>query len=68
MLVNGVCRFLQGETQNSADDNGNGLEDEPGLCFDIEGGALNVRLSVARLDSNGQQVTRTVETSIALRN
>ncbi|MCP3920280.1 MAG: hypothetical protein GY711_32540 [bacterium] len=68
VLVNGVSEFLEGELDNSADDNGNGLEDERGLSFDMEGGTLNVRLSVERVDINRQRVVRTVETSIALRN
>ena len=66
-----VREFLQGEVGgNDADDNGNGLSDERGLCmtFDTDTNTLMVRLTIERLTSQGRLVTSTAETSVLLRN
>jgi hypothetical protein len=66
-----VREFLQGELGgNDADDNGNGLNDERGLCmtFDGDTNTLMVRLTIERLTSQGRLVTSTAETSVLLRN
>ncbi len=68
VLVRGVCEYLEGETLNGADTNGNGLEDERGFCFALQGDEIIVRLSVMRLDPEGELATRTLETSVSLRN
>ena len=39
-------QLLEGETDNSLDDNGNGLVDEPGLCFHFEGDSIHVLLTI----------------------
>lgn len=44
------------EEQNGVDDNGNGLIDERGLSFDMEGSKIIVRLQLMRADADG--VTR----------
>jgi hypothetical protein len=66
-----VREFLQGEVGgNDADDNGNGLSDERGLClaWDEETQIMMVRLTIERLTSQGRLVTSTAETSVLLRN
>ena len=68
VLSHWVRELLQGEEANGIDDNGNGLIDEPGLSFDVEGGSLNVRLSLERPDPDGRLITRTLATSVLFRN
>ena len=69
VLCSGVAEFLEGEEGgNLADDNGNGLVDEPGLGFDIDGGTLNVRMSVAGTGPTGTEIVRTRVASVFLRN
>lgn len=67
-----LCRFvrehLQGETPDLDDDNDNGLVDEPGFVIERKGDALVLRLTLeAPLPEGGVQ-TRTIETSVKLRN
>jgi len=68
VLVNGVSAFLQGELANGADDNANGIIDERGLCFDLTGDTLNVRLSLERIGPGQRLIVRTQTASIAFRN
>jgi len=68
LLARGVRSFLQGEFPNGADDNGNGLVDERGLCFAMEGEALVIRLSLEGRDSKGRLIARTATTAVRLRN
>lgn len=68
VLCRDVREYLEGEIANGADDNGNGLIDEKGLCFDITGQNLAIRLSLEDQDRLGNVVTRTLVTSIWLRN
>ena len=68
VLVNGVSAFLEGELANGTDDNTNGIIDERGLCFDLEGDTLNVRLSLERVGPGQRLIVRTQTVSIALRN
>lgn len=62
-----VRDLLEGEDVNGADDNGNGLVDEEGLSFVIEGNRITVRLSLGRQGEGGLQM-RTVETTVTCRN
>jgi hypothetical protein len=64
---NRVRPFLEGELQNGLDDNDNGLIDEQGLTFVIDGRAIRVRLTIGR---DGETVTheRTVMATIVPRN
>ena len=68
VLCRNVSEYLEGELPNGADDNGNGLIDEKGLCFDITGQVLTLRLTLADRDRIGNVITRTLVTSIWLRN
>jgi hypothetical protein len=68
ILCRNVRELAEGETANGLDDNGNGLVDEKGLCFDLSEGNLSLRLTVERRDPNHQLVTRSFESSVWLRN
>lgn len=51
-----VRKFLEGEEPNGRDDNGNGLVDESGLAFVLEGTQVTVMLSLERKDPAGRTV------------
>ena len=63
-----VRPFLEGEVLNGVDDNGNGLVDEKGLNFTLQGNMVAIRLSLERVRSNGETITNSVETQVTLRN
>ena len=63
-----VAELLEGETANGADDNGNGLVDESGFCIEITGNVMTLRLTLQRVDTTGQLLTSTAETSVLIRN
>lgn len=65
---NVVREWLEGELPNGEDDNGNGLVDERGLNFSVDGKAVKIRLTLERFLSDGTPVTRTVETISTCRN
>jgi hypothetical protein len=69
-LAGFVREYLEGETQDDADENGNGLDDERGLCFtyDPTSQVLTIRVTIERLTSEGRVLTSTAETSVRLRN
>ena len=60
--------FLEGEFANGVDDNNNGLVDESGLSFDIDGSKVAIRLTLSQPGSEGQELVRTVETEATCRN
>lgn len=64
---NRVLPLLEGELQNGVDDNGNGLIDEQGLTFFVEGNQVTIRLCLG-LDLEGGTITRSVETTVTIRN
>lgn len=69
VICNWVSETLEGETPgNNADENGNGLEDEPGLCFDFDGNRVTIRLTIERLSPEGYSIMRTNERTISFRN
>jgi prepilin-type N-terminal cleavage/methylation domain-containing protein len=63
-----VREFLQGETPAAGDENGNGLLNESGLCFDFAGNNVNIRMTIERFDSQGVLITRTFQSTITVRN
>ncbi|MCE9596323.1 MAG: prepilin-type N-terminal cleavage/methylation domain-containing protein [Planctomycetes bacterium] len=63
-----VRPFLEGELMNGVDDNGNGLIDEKGLVFTLEGSKVTVRLTLERKSESGEIITHTVETMVTCRN
>lgn len=63
-----ASEFLEGETLNGEDDNGNGLIDEKGLNFVLEGNSVLVQLTIARKSADGKWITRTLEARVTCRN
>jgi prepilin-type N-terminal cleavage/methylation domain-containing protein len=63
-----AAEFLEGEELNGEDDNGNGLIDEKGLNFVLEGNSVLVQLTIARKTSDGTWITRTLEARVTCRN
>jgi prepilin-type N-terminal cleavage/methylation domain-containing protein len=68
VLADGVPKFLQGETLNNKDDNGNGLIDERGLCFAVDNSSVVVRLTLSARSAAGVIVTKTMEKRVFFRN
>lgn len=68
VLTRWVAEFLEGEVENGVDDNGNGLVDESGFTLERVGASFVVRLTLQRMVSGGQLVTRTGRTSTKPRN
>ena len=66
--ANGVAEYLRGETLDTTDENGNGLVDEQGLCFDFDGTSVIVRLTLQARDASGVVLTRTVQERVFFRN
>ena len=67
-LTHDVPTLLERETANGADDNGNGLVDEAGLCFNFNGSSVDVRLSLRARSSTGQTLTHTARQRVFFRN
>jgi hypothetical protein len=64
-----VRELAEGELPNGLDDNGDGLRDEAGLSFRHDGnGTITISLSLERFDARGRLVTRTLRTSVRMRN
>ncbi len=70
VLARGIRNRLEGEIGgNLLDDNGNGLQDEAGLVFvRDDNNLITIRVSVQGTDSEGRIQTKTVETSVHIRN
>ncbi len=66
--TNLVRPFLGGELPNATDDNGNGLTDEEGLIFIIEGNSVLIRLTLSRQGDNGEASSFTMESRVTCRN
>jgi len=67
VLCTNVAEMLEGEVANGDDDNANGVRDEHGFNVHRVGDVLFVRLSVQEALETGT-ITRTLETSVRLRN
>ncbi len=63
-----VSPFLEGEIANGVDDNNNGLIDEKGLSFFIDGNAVTIRLTLRMPSHHGDDLVHTVETTVACSN
>ena len=63
-----VPEYMQDEEPNAVDDNGNGLVDESGLSFDMEGKQVSIRLTLRREDSKARVYTRMIEARVTCRN
>lgn len=66
--TNLVAPFLDGEVPNGIDDNGNGLIDEKGLAFAIDGNTIQMHLTLERAQSDGTVLSQTVSKTVACRN
>lgn len=66
--TNLVQPLLEGEVMNGIDDNGNGLVDEEGLSFVLDGDAVRIRLSLQRPGSQGEPLIRSIESVVTCRN
>lgn len=66
--VEDVRRMMQGEIENEDDDNENGLIDEAGLSFVLEGSTLVIRLCLEQRGLDRRTVTRTATHAVRLRN
>jgi hypothetical protein len=62
-----VRALLEGEEPNGVDDNGNGLIDESGLAFEIDGNTVTVTLTLEKPSRGGRTVISTVETTVTCR-
>ncbi|MBK7645587.1 MAG: hypothetical protein IPJ19_21565 [Planctomycetes bacterium] len=60
--------FCEGELPNGIDDNGNGLIDEKGLSFEVDGPMVRITLTIERPGKDGKPVTKTLETRVTCRN
>lgn len=69
-LGTGVREHLEGESGMPGDQNGNGLVNERGLCltYDAATSTLTLRLTIERRGGDGRRATRTVQTSVYVRN
>ncbi len=63
-----VRPFLAGEIENGLDDNANGLVDERGISFELEGDQVTLRLTLESPNADGEPILRTVETVVTCRN
>jgi len=63
-----VSPLLEGELINGVDDNQNGLVDEDGLSFALEGERVIIRLTLRRPEVGGRTVQQTVESIVTCRN
>ena len=65
---NWVSNYLEGELPNGEDDNDNGLEDETGLSFDMEGRKVTIRLTLSQTAPEGREYSKTLVTRVTARN
>ena len=68
ILCRDVSELFAGELPNGDDDNGNGLDDEPGFTIQFDGPTLTIRLSIDHVDKEGRAVSRGVAKTIRLNN
>ncbi|MFT7678334.1 MAG: prepilin-type N-terminal cleavage/methylation domain-containing protein [Planctomycetota bacterium] len=70
---NSVPMLQMGEIANELDDNGNGLQDEPGIAFSVEAEASNqaqvyVHLTIEKTNPDGKQVPTARSINVTCRN
>jgi hypothetical protein len=68
VLARGLAEYLEGETSDGDDENGNQLIDERGFSVSRVDQVLTVRLTMQARQPDGRVASRTLETSIQLRN
>ncbi len=67
-LCHDVRSLLGGELSNLGDDNGNLMVDERGLVFELTANVLTIRLTLEDIDEDGNTLSKTVQTSVRIRN
>jgi len=60
--------YCQGEIPNGIDDNHNGLVDEKGLSFEVDGPMVRITLTIERPGPDGKPVVKALETRVTCRN
>mgnify|MGYP000916787162 FL=1 len=68
MWTRASAKFLEGEISNGIDDNGNGLIDERGLSFEVQGKMVVIRITIEKPGPEGTLSTKTLETRVTCRN
>jgi len=63
-----VAEFMKDEILNGADDNSNGITDETGLSFVIDGDSVTIRLTLERSRKEGGAIRVSRETTVTCRN
>lgn len=63
-----VAELMKDEILNGADDNLNGITDETGLSFVVNGDSVTIRLTLERLNKEGDPVRISKETTVTCRN
>lgn len=63
-----VAEFMKDEILNGVDDNLNGITDETGLSFVVDGDSVTIRLTLERLNKEGDPVRISKETTVTCRN
>jgi prepilin-type N-terminal cleavage/methylation domain-containing protein len=63
-----IADFAKGELLNGIDDNGNGLIDEKGLSFVVDGNSVTIRLTIQQPGPQGTWVTKNLEATVTCRN
>ena len=65
---NMVAPYLEGELPDGMDNNNNGLIDEKGLSFELDGNSVTVRVTLECLKNDGTAAAKTVQTTVTCRN
>lgn len=65
---NMVAPYLEGELPDGMDNNGNGLIDEKGLSFELDGNSVTVRVTLESVKKDGSSAAKTVQTTVTCRN
>jgi len=68
VLIRNVTEYLERETDDNSDENGNGLIDEQGFSLELDDDLLHIRLTIAKRGANGEMVTRSSESSLRILN
>jgi prepilin-type N-terminal cleavage/methylation domain-containing protein len=66
--ANTVSQMFEDELLNGDDDNGNGLADELGLSFVLDGDSVTIRLTLERAREDGGRIQETRSTTVTCRN
>jgi prepilin-type N-terminal cleavage/methylation domain-containing protein len=66
--ANTDSQMYEDELLNGDDDNGNGLADEHGLSFVLDGDSVTIRLTLERSTENGGRIQETRSTTVTCRN